>query len=179
MIQEHRASRRVDVEGEISLVRAHQGPRLVKAYLDDISLGGFQMYAVDNVDIGEEVDFELITPLYRDPLAGKGKVKYSRPVTKYNTALHAMGVEFDQVKPRQIKQLLKMHTARRSKPGFLARHKKELRAFLFFLPLVIAISIASGTVVNGSQAYALRQQQDQAYIEKAKDALIYFLYHAQ
>ena len=179
MIAEHRAHKRVDIDGGVRVLRQDHGPRVVKAYLDDVSLGGFQMYAMDTVNIGEEIDFELMTPLYRDPLTGRGKVTYSRPVTKYNASFNAMGVEFKEVPQHQIRQLLKIHAGRRSKPGFLAQHKKELYVFAWCLPLMVAISMVSGTIMHNADLGAQRAQNEQAYMEKAKDALLYFLYHSQ
>ena len=175
MVTEKRAYRRLGLDGNVRVKAAGQSPRVVKAYLDDISLGGFQVYALEKVDIGEKVGFELMTPLYREALLGEGKVRHIRPVTKYNTDFYSMGVEFGKVKKQEVMRLIKIRFGRRNKPGFFGTHKKELALFFLFLPLMIALCWYSNDALTRADYSAA---QEKASADKFNDAITYYLYHS-
>jgi len=175
MVTEKRTYRRFDIDGNAKVVMPDYGARVVKAYLDDISLGGFQAYALDKANVGDKVDFELTTPLYHDTLPGKGRIRHIRPVTKYNMDCYSLGVEFSKVEKQKVTSLIKLPFSRRKKPGFFETHRKELVLYFFLLPFMIALCWVGNDAINSANYSAA---QEKASADKFNDAMIYYLYHS-
>lgn len=65
-----------------------------RAYLDNVSFGGFLLYSQKNLAVDKIVKFELVIKPLAYSLAGKGKVKYAIKTTKYKSPFFRIGIEF-------------------------------------------------------------------------------------
>ncbi|MFH0790252.1 MAG: PilZ domain-containing protein [Candidatus Omnitrophota bacterium] len=65
-----------------------------RAYLDNVSFGGFLIYSQRSIDVDKIVKFELVIKPLAYSLSGKGKVKYVVKTTKYKSPFFRIGIEF-------------------------------------------------------------------------------------
>jgi len=174
MVSEQRSYKRLDVKGSVHLKSEEEEPRIFRAYLDDVGFGGFKMYAQQRIEVGKDVEFELITPLLNKPLPGRGQIRHVRRIVTEATPLFAMGVEFSEVNKGKTIQLIKRVLGWDKKPMTVRRRNRELSLFLKALPLIIVITWGALKVIDGVSGSS---DAEQRYTAKLKDAAVYYLYN--
>lgn len=105
-MQERRAYDRLEVDGTI-LFKAVGSKVHVKAYIENISFGGFRMFSREKLDKDSIIDFELSLPMLEQPLKGKGKVRHVVLPKENAAAVFSMGVEFQDMDKESILHAIK------------------------------------------------------------------------
>jgi len=106
-MQNRRSYDRLPLSGQIKIQPKDSGFSPFDAFLENISFGGFGMYGAGRVDLGSEVEFELVSPLFGQPLSGRGVARHIDQKKNYETTIHSMGVEFSEVNKDAILFILK------------------------------------------------------------------------
>ncbi len=106
-MQNRRSYDRLPLSGQIKISSKDTGTGPFEAFLENISFGGFGMYAAGRVEPGSEVEFELVSPLFGQPLSGRGVARHIDQKNSYETNIHSMGVEFTEVNKDAILFILK------------------------------------------------------------------------
>lgn len=126
---EKRGYERFKLTGNVNVKNQQEGESRLTAYLDNISFGGFAMYAPEKIPVDTAVDFDLMTEALGQPLAGRGRVRYAA-ASGYGNTVFNMGVEFVDIDRDAITYLLKRIQARIAEQ---ARNKAGARP-LDFMP---------------------------------------------
>jgi len=106
-MQNRRSYDRLPLSGQINIRSKDAGIGPFEAFLENISFGGFGMYGAGRVELGSEVEFELSSPLFGQPLSGRGVARHIDQKKNYETKIHSMGVEFTEVNKDAIIFILK------------------------------------------------------------------------
>ncbi len=106
-MQERRGYQRLILDGKIILKTESGNQRIAGAYLENISFGGFAIYAQEKIETDKIVVFELMTPSLEQPLVGKGRIKYVNPLKKHKTDFFTMGIEFTDINKDMVVHLIK------------------------------------------------------------------------
>jgi c-di-GMP-binding flagellar brake protein YcgR len=97
---------RYKIEGTANLKTKATGPSGIKTDLLDISYRGFATWANKKIESGSEVEFELITKLWSEPVVGKGEVKYSQETKKDQATIFRLGIEFKEIDKRILQSII-------------------------------------------------------------------------
>jgi len=106
-MQNRRSYDRLPLSGQIKIRSKDPGTGIFEAFLENISFGGFGMYGAGRVELGSEVEFESVSPLFGQPLSGRGVVRHIDQKNSYETKIHSMGAEFTEVNKDAIIFILK------------------------------------------------------------------------
>lgn len=120
-----RAYERFPVEGPVSLRIPDCLLNICNdSNLDNVSFGGFAMNSRQKIDVDVIIDFKLKSPLIDEPLAGKGKVRYTREDIVFENS-YKIGVEFIAVNKELLQHLItKLQNAAAEDIKFRQRYKK-------------------------------------------------------
>lgn len=94
---EKRGYERLVLDGDAHIATKGRKPLAFRAFLDNISYGGFAFFSLENLKPGRIVEFRLITHSLDEALVGRGKIRRITRPPQYNTPLYTIGVEFTQV----------------------------------------------------------------------------------
>lgn len=119
------------MDGEVRLTRVDGEPSSFKAYLDNLSFSGFAMYSTEELKVDSAIEFELVTPLLDQYLAGKGKVRHVTLPNKYTARMFTFGIEFTEVDEDLVTYVLKRRQQRLAEA---AKKKKPQGNPLDFIP---------------------------------------------
>jgi len=171
-IDEKRGYKRLDLKGDVLLKADSGGGLLLKASFDDISFGGFRIYAERRFKVNEYVKFELITKFSETPLNGMGKIRH---VKRTWLGSYLAGTQFMDTAPDGRRNLIERALRARSK-AHSGREKfvKKLRLAAKIAPLIILFSLIAMTIIN---AIASSMSEKSEYDRRLRDATIYYLYH--
>lgn len=79
----------------VAVIKTEEGVlETFRAYLDNVSFGGFLLYSQKSIEVGKIVQFELLIKPVAYSLSGKGKVKYATITTRFKSPLFKIGIEF-------------------------------------------------------------------------------------
>jgi len=111
---EKRDYERLKLDGNVSIKSADGRRRRFKAYLENISFGGFAMFAKSRRKMSPEtmVEFELVTPCLDEYLPGKGKIRHITRPERYTYPFYIIGVQFTEVNKDMVTHLIKRLQAR-------------------------------------------------------------------
>jgi len=171
---EQRDYKRLDLGGSVRLRTSMERPRVFRAYLDDISFGGFQVYAKERINLGDDIDFEIMTRLANYPLRGKGKVRHVSSIKKGKASFFSMGAEFTDINKKKIITLIDKILWYKSIPVSYRRHKREIYFVLKLLPFVILIT---WSVLKITDTMSVSINKEREYEKKFNEATIYYLYN--
>jgi len=170
---EQRDYKRLDLAGRVKLRTDTGRPRVFRAYLDDISFGGFQIYAKERISLGDDIEFEIMTRLANYPLRGKGKVKHVSSIKKGKASFFSMGAEFTDINKKKIITLIDKVLWYKNIFVSYRRHKREVYFVLKLLPFIILITWPVLKITDMMSGSINRERE---YAEKFKQATIYYLY---
>jgi len=151
-------------------------PRVLRAYLDDISLGGLHLHSEDRVDINEKIAFKMKAPLSFFPLAGTGVVRHAAPTKRHGHSCYCLGVEFIHTNKRRIWGIISANIGSRGKRLLLLRQWKEEAKFLFVC--VPVIFLLTWFVVGQAMQSQISTQKERSYNEHLRKGVLHFLYHS-
>jgi len=106
-MQNRRSYDRLPLSGQIKIQPKDSGFSPFEAFLENISFGGFGMYGAGRIEPGSEVEFESVSPLFGQPLSGRGVVRHIGQKNSYETKIHSMGAEFTEVNKDAVIFILK------------------------------------------------------------------------
>jgi len=106
-MEDRRSYDRLPLTGQINIRSKDTGPAGFDAFLDNISFGGFAMYAPERVSPGWEVEFDFDVPVFGQPLSGKGVIRHLDARDRYEKKIHSMGVEFTEVNKDAVMFIIK------------------------------------------------------------------------
>jgi len=171
---EQRDYKRLDLDGRVRLRTSIQRPRVFRAYLDDISFGGFQVYAKDRINLGDDIEFEIMTRLANYPLRGKGKVRHISSIKKGKASFFSMGAEFANINKNKIITLIDKILWYKNISVSYRRHKREIYFVLKLLPFIILIT---WSVLKITDTMSVSINKEREYAERLDRAAIYYLYN--
>jgi hypothetical protein len=148
-------------------------PRIFRAYLDDISLGGFAVNSDKKIAVDKIVEFELMTRLLEQPLVGKGKVRHVRSRGQDKKGSFNLGVEFLDINKDTVKNLVRRNLRQRDKLSFYQQHQRDFWFVLQWTPVALVVLWLSLGAVTNISAYT---KEEAKYTEQLKEGLIYSLY---
>lgn len=93
---EKRSHIRYTVEADVNLKTEEGASYILKNGVSNISFRGATLFSPEKIELeNKTVHFELITPLFKESVTGKGKIKYIiRDVNKDGSPTFKMGLEF-------------------------------------------------------------------------------------
>jgi len=97
---------RYKIEGTARLKAKAAGPSGIKTDLLDISYRGFAAWADKKIEAGTEVEFELTTKLWNEPIIGKGEVKYAQEAKKDQGTIFRLGIEFKEIDKKILQTII-------------------------------------------------------------------------
>ena len=97
---------RYKIEGTAGLKPKAAKASTVRADLLDISFRGFAAWADNNISIGTEIDFELVTKLWDTPITGKGEVKYAQETRREQKTVFRLGIEFKEIDKKVLQSVI-------------------------------------------------------------------------
>jgi hypothetical protein len=103
---EQRRFIRYDTTGIVILNLLDGTSRSIDAKLIDVSFLGICVFAQEKIEAGIDVNFELKSQLWNEPIIGKGKIKYALEIEKANTKVFRMGVEFIDVDEKTVEYFI-------------------------------------------------------------------------
>jgi len=105
-MQEQRRYIRYNAEGSVVLKLENNISHSIPAGLANIGFLGFGIETKEKIEVGTNVDFELITKLWDKPVIGKGKIIYVNEIKRYDTTVFRMGIEFLDVEQETIRCII-------------------------------------------------------------------------
>lgn len=139
-MQERRLDNRYNLTGNVDLKTEDRDRRILRAYLDDIGLGGFRTYSKEKIDAFKDVEFEIMTESLGYPLSGRGNIRYVNAVEMYGNDFFSIGVQFTDIDRKRIKDLISVSLGLHKRPLLSEQHKRELLLLLKLSPLIILIA---------------------------------------
>lgn len=106
MIKEQREYIRLSAEGNVVLMPEDSTLRTIKADLFDICSLGVGVCALEKIEVGIHVKFELTIKLCDEPLVGEGEIVYTNEVKKDDVLSFRMGIKFINVDNKKILNFL-------------------------------------------------------------------------
>lgn len=130
-MSEKRAYERLTLDGDVYIKTKGRNAHAFRAFLHDVSFGGFAMYSQEKLKPGNSIEFNLVTQPVGQGLAGKGKIRHSTCPPQYNTPLNIVGVEFVEVNKDLVTYIINRLQA---KSALAAQAKKVTAGSLDFIP---------------------------------------------
>lgn len=96
-MSEKRGFERLLLDGDVFIKTKGRKPLAFKAFLDNISFGGFAMFSLENLKADRVVEFRLMTKSLGEALVGRGRTRHITRPPQYDTPLYTVGVEFEKV----------------------------------------------------------------------------------
>jgi c-di-GMP-binding flagellar brake protein YcgR len=113
---EQRRFIRYDTEGFIILNLLDGTSRSINAELVDVSFTGIRICAKEKIEAGIDVNFELRSQLWSEPIIGKGKIEFAQEINRNNTKVFRMGIKFLDVNEKIIEYFInRVYVAIRAK----------------------------------------------------------------
>ena len=120
-MSEKRAFVRMDTCGSVKIDLGKSSPQLICADLKDIGYGGFCMHTSEALDLGSNIDFQLMIQSSYQAIIGKGAIKYSLHLGPGRAYCFKAGVEFIDINKDMIMHIL-------NKPRIKASHQTVNRS---------------------------------------------------
>lgn len=140
-----RTYKRFGFDGHVDVKVKDGQRRILRAYLEDIGVGGCRIHIPGEMELERNVNFSLITPFMDRPLKGRGKVRYIAPARHYGSDYYTLGIEFTRINIHKIKGLIGKAFGWRKKPLLSRQHRRELRILFKIVPLLLLfVSLAVG-----------------------------------
>ena len=98
----------MNIEGNAVLKPEDATLRTIKADLYDICSLGVGVCALERIEVGISVKFEVRIKLYDEPLFGEGIIIYTHEVKKDSGCTFRMGIKFLNVDKKQNLHLLNL-----------------------------------------------------------------------
>jgi len=172
---ELRDYKRLDWDGKVRLRTGTERPRVFRAYLDDISFGGFQICAKKQLSLGDDIDFKIMTRLLNYILTGKGKVRHISPMKKGETPFFTIGAEFTDINKKEIITLIDKILWYKN---ISAAYRQSKRKSVFVLKALPFIIIITWSVLKFSDMISASMDKDRLHAEKYEQAIMHYLYHS-
>lgn len=176
---DNRKYSRLDLDGRVGVKIAdiNGRARMVRAYLDDISLGGFRMRALEKLEAGHRaVSFKVKTPLAVGSVSGMGRIRHVREVRQGSRAFYEMGVEFESVRRHKISDIIRRKIRGGTKQAVLLREEcRDLYRVLKLVPLLI---LATWLALATTQKISAGLSHAGAYIGAFNKGVLRYLYYA-
>ncbi len=99
---------RYKIQGTANLKPKIAGSFDIKAELMDLSYRGFAAWADASLEAGTDVDFELSTKLWDQPITGKGQIKYVQESKKDERVVFRVGVEFKEIDKKTLQSIINL-----------------------------------------------------------------------
>ena len=131
MTQEHRGFERISLDGYVYIKTSNGLTHEFKAYLDNISFGGFAVYSQEKFDLGTVIEFRLITQALDEALVGKGKIRHIYRPPQYSSMLLTTGIEFVEVSQDKVRHMINRWQTRQA----LERENKKKANIFDGIPL--------------------------------------------
>ena len=97
-----RTYKRFDIDGHADVKIKSDQRETLRAYLDDIGVGGCRILIPKEMDFDQDLNLALTTSFLDRPLKVRGKVKHVAPAGNYGSDYFSAGVKFTRVNARSI-----------------------------------------------------------------------------
>ena len=97
---------RYKIEATANLKTKTSGSSAIKTELFDISYRGFGTWAEKKIEAGTDVEFEIITKLWDEPIIGRGEVKYAQEAKKDQNTVFRLGIEFKEIDKKVLQSVI-------------------------------------------------------------------------
>ena len=97
---------RYKIEATANLKTKVSGSSAIKTELFDISYRGFGTWSDNKIEVGTDVEFEIITKLWDKPINGKGQVKYALEAKKDQGTVFRLGIEFKEIDKKVLQSVI-------------------------------------------------------------------------
>jgi hypothetical protein len=176
---ETRRHTRIRLDGQVLLKTPVPGERLrlLRAYLDDISLGGARLYAEDEVDVDQPLDMRVRIPWSGRVVRGIGRVRHARRTRRAGRPRYALGVEFTDMDRTKVRAMIDDKLGGgRTKAARLRQRKREIGLLAALSPLLVLVTwlfISSAFRAQGSL------REDEQFTKDFRSGVIRFLYNSE
>ncbi|MGE5279310.1 MAG: PilZ domain-containing protein [Deltaproteobacteria bacterium] len=174
-----RRTTRIPLDGPVTLKVPVPGSRLrlMRAYLDDISLGGARLYAEDEVDVDESLGLRVRIPWSGRLVQGTGRVRHVKAVRRAGRSVYALGVEFVDINRDKVRGMIDDKLGGGPHKFAAARERKrELGLLLKLAPLLI---IGTWLLIDGAFRTQGSMRQDKRFAGEFRQAVLHFLYNSK
>ncbi len=178
-MRDTRQHQRIPLDGQGTIKAPVFGNRLrvMRAYLDDISLGGARLYAEDGVDVDQPVKMRVRIPWSGRVVEGTGRVRHVALTRKAGRPLYALGVEFMHMNRQKIRRMIEDKLGGGRRKFAAVRHKKkEIGLLLKLSPVLI---IATWLLIDGAWRAQGSVRQEQQFEKDFKKGVLHFLYNSK
>jgi len=176
---EIRRNKRITLDGQVAIKTPVPGDRLrlMRAYLDDISLGGARLYAEEEIDVDQPLKMRVRIPWSGRVVQGTGRVRHTTKVRRAGQPRFAMGIEFMDMDRGKIQNLINDKISggpHRFAP--LRQRRREIRLILKLTPVLI---IGTWLLMNSAFNAQSSLREDQRFFGELRKAAIHFLYNSE
>jgi|GEM_PF-1964951 len=173
-----RRHQRISLDGHVTIKTPVPGDRLrvMRAYLDDISLGGARLYAEDGIDVDTPVSMRVRVPWSGRVARGTGWVRHVALTRKAGQPCYALGVEFLHMDRDRVRRMINDKLGGGRLRFAAQRHRRrEIGLVLKLSPLLV---IATWLIVSGAFRAQGSMREDQLFSRDLKKGVIHFLYNS-
>ncbi len=174
-----RQHQRIQLDGQVAIKTSVFGDRLrvMRAYLDDISLGGARLYAEEEVEVDQPVKMRVRIPWSGRVVEGTGRVRHVALTKRAGQPRYALGVEFMHMNRDKIRHMIddKLGGGRR-KFAVLRQRRRDVRSLLRLSPLLI---IATWLLIEGTWRSQSSMRQEEQFTRDFKKGVLHFLYNSK
>jgi len=174
-----RRHQRIRLDGQVAIKTPMPGERLrvMRAYLDDISLGGARLYAEEEIDVDQPVAMRLRIPWSGRVAQGTGRVRHVALTRKAGRPRYALGVEFTFMNRDRVRRMIDDKLSGGRLKFAAHRHKRrEINLILRLSPLLI---IGTWLLIDASFHTQGSMREERQFIRDFKKGVIHFLYNSQ
>ena len=178
-MSETRRHQRIRLEGQVAIKTPVPGDRLrvMRAYLDDISLGGARLYVEEEVDVDQPVKMRVRIPWSGRVVRGTGRVRHVALTRRAGQPRYALGVEFMHMDRDRVRRMIDDKLGGgRLKFAALRRSRREINLILRLSPVLI---IATWLIISGAFRAQSSVREDRHFIRDFKKGVIHFLYNSE
>ncbi len=174
-----RRHQRIRLDGQVAIKTPVPGDRLrvMRAYLDDISLGGARLYAEEAVDVDQPVKMRMRIPWSGRVVRGTGHVRHVALTRRAGQPRYALGVEFMHMDRDKVRRMIDDKLGGgRLKFAAMRQRRRELGFVLRISPVLV---IATWLIISGAFRAQGSMREDQQFIRDFKKGVLHFLYNSE
>jgi hypothetical protein len=176
MVADQRQNVRWLLDGRVRVKTQNGRWHVLRAYLDDLSLGGFRMYAKDELNVGDNLMFRVRTPSLMHSFRGIGKVRSVIETKKWATPYYSMGVEFMFVDKDKVGALIEKKKHGGDMRGLLYQEaQRDLSTILKLTPILLLVT---WFIFRSLGRIETDSRRDQLYSQELRKGVIHYLYHS-
>jgi len=174
-----RRYQRLRLGGHVAVKTPMFGERLrvMRACLDDISLGGARLYAEEEVGVDQPVNMRVRIPWSGRTVQGMGRVRHVTLTKRLGRPRYALGIEFLTMNRDKVRRMIedKLNGGRRR----FAPHRQRKREATLVLRLAPVLVLMTWLIVNAALRAQSSIRAEEQFTRDFRKGVLHFLYNSK